>query len=107
MAEDADNKDEPKTDEDGSKSDAGKPADNSESNKGGFLEEIKSFKEEIKKERELLKKENDRRERLIADKEMQGQGFSGMKKAESESDKDYAKRLISKPYGDKKIETPE
>lgn len=70
----------------------------------------------IRERREKLKAENDafeaerlRAEKLRAEAIMGGKGMFNpdAQKPKEESAADYAKRLISKPYGDKKIETPE
>ena len=60
-----------------------------------MIEQHKEEREKMEKVRDDLKKENDRAEKIIADAELEGKGFSGIKKNKPErlTDVEYAEAL--------------
>lgn len=75
--------------------------------KKSVLEETREAIEQLKKEKEEVSKIRDQLEQLKSDQLLSGTAGirSEPKPPQEESDKDYANKLISKPYGDQKFES--
>ena len=65
-----------------------------EEKKGPTIEEAKEERKKLEEVHKKIKAENDRTEKLITERALEGKGFSGTQKKKEETEKEYAQRIM-------------